>query len=282
VPDTDLTSLGLFKGQEHQPFFWEAGQPAALLVHGFMGTPAEMRPLGQAFRENGWSVQGLLLPGFGQELDSLFERRYQEWIDATDAALAAMQADHQPVVLAGYSMGAAVALNVAARRAPSGVILIAPFWRVGTPIQRLIYQLLKRIFRRPQPFKNADFADPRLRELFAGLLPDLDLNNPTAQQAIRQLRVPAAFADQVFAVGKAAGKAASRMSAPALIVQGSDDEAVRPAATRKLLQSLAGPVQYLELAADHELVRPENPGFDDYRAAALRFASAVAGQVTPS
>ncbi|MFN2223196.1 MAG: alpha/beta hydrolase [Candidatus Promineifilaceae bacterium] len=275
MPDAKLTSLGLFQGQEHRPFLWPGGRPAALLVHGFMGTPAEMRPLGQAFQEAGWSVQGLLLPGFGHELATLFERRYPEWIQATEAALATLQAEHRPVVLVGYSMGAAVALNVAARRPPGGLILVAPFWRVGTPIQRLIYQVLKRIFRRPQPFKKADFGDPRLRELFAGLLPDLDLNDPAAQQAIRQLRVPSSFADQVFAVGKAAGKAAAQVSSPTLIVQGLDDEAVRPAATRQLLQSFAGPVQYLELAADHELVRPENPGFEGYRAAALGFASAL-------
>lgn len=282
MPEINLKSLGVFQGQEHQPFFWQAGQPAALLVHGFMGTPAEMRPLGQAFQVAGWTVQGLLLPGFGRQLDSLFQRRYPEWIEAADAALAALQAQHWPVVLVGYSMGAAVALNVAARRPPSGVILVAPFWRVGTPIQRLIYQVLKRIFRRPQPFKKADFADPRLRELFAGLLPDLNLDDPTAQEAIRQLRVPASFADQVFAVGKAAGRAAARVSAPALIIQGLEDEAVRPAATRQLLQSLSGPVQYLELAADHELVRPERPGFDDYRSAAMRFALSLSGEANPS
>lgn len=280
MPDASLTSLGLFQGQEHQPFLWEAGQPAALLVHGFMGTPAEMRPLGQAFRAAGWTVQGLLLPGFGRELDSLFQRRYPEWIEVTDEALATLRANHRPVVLVGYSMGAAVVLNVAARRSPSGLILVAPFWRIGSPVQRLIFQFLKHIFRRPQPFKKANFSDPRMRELFAGLLPDLDLSNPPTQEAIRQLRVPASFADQVFGVGKAAGKAASQVSAPTLIVQGLDDEAVQPAATRQLLQSFAGPVQYVELATDHELVRPDNPGFADYCAASLRFASSLASEAS--
>ncbi|MBN1992742.1 MAG: alpha/beta hydrolase [Anaerolineae bacterium] len=30
-----------FQGDEHQPFYWNGGQPAALLVHGFPGTPAD-------------------------------------------------------------------------------------------------------------------------------------------------------------------------------------------------------------------------------------------------
>ncbi len=57
--------LALFQGEEHQPFHWVAGPPAALLVHGFPGTPAELRPLGQALYEAGWTVSAPLLPGFG-------------------------------------------------------------------------------------------------------------------------------------------------------------------------------------------------------------------------
>ncbi|MGD2077286.1 MAG: alpha/beta fold hydrolase [Chloroflexota bacterium] len=273
MPDANIASLGLFQGEEHQPFLWPAGQPAALLLHGFMGTPDEMRPLGQAFRQAGWTVQGLLLPGFGSQLESLFERRYQEWIEATAAALTTLQADHHPVLLAGYSMGAAVALNVAAQQPPAGLLLAAPFWRVGTSLQRLIFQLVKRIFRRPQPFKRANLTDPRLREFFGGLLPELDLEDPATQNTLRQLRVPTSFADQVFGVGKAAGEAANHVSVPTMIVQGIHDEAVRPAVTRQLLQAFPGPVQYVELPADHELVRLDNPGFPGYRAAALRFAS---------
>jgi alpha-beta hydrolase superfamily lysophospholipase len=88
--------------------------------------------------------------------------------------------------------------------------------------------------------------------------------------------VPTSFADQVFAVGKAAGKAAGHVSVPTLIVQGTDDEAVQPAATRRLLQAFPGPTQYLELPADHELVRSENPAFAGFRTSVLRFASELA------
>ena len=273
MSDKTINSLGLFQAEEHQSFLWETGGPAVLLIHGFMGTPAEMLPLGEAFKQAGWSAQGLLLPGFGPELDTLFEQTFQDWIDAAKSALETLQAQHRPVVLVGYSMGAAVALNVAAERPVDGLILLAPFWRIGTPIQRLIWQVVKRIFRRPQPFKNANFTDPRIRQFFGGMLPELNLDAPESQRTLRELRIPTSFADQVINLGKNAGKAVPQVDAPTLIIQGLEDEAVRPDVTRQLLQSFPGPVQYRELSADHEFVRPDNPGFADLRDSSIRFAS---------
>jgi len=275
MPDANIAALGLFQDEEHQPFFWEAGRPAVLLTHGFMGTPAEMRPLGQAFEQAGWTAQGLLLPGFGPQLDSLFDRNDQDWIDAVVTALADLQTKHHPVVLAGYSMGAAVALSAAAKKPPDGLVLVAPFWRIGTPAQRLIWQFLKRIFRRPRPFSRASFDDPRLRDFLGGLLPELNLNDPATQSTLRQLRVPSSFAEQIFSVGKAAGNAAPHVSTPTLIVQGLNDEAVRPAPTRQLLQRFRGPLQYLEVVADHDLVQPDKPGYAQLRDSALHFASTL-------
>ncbi len=276
MADRGIASLGLFQAEEDRPFFWQADRPAVLFVHGFMGSPAEMRPLGEVFNQAGWTAQGLLLPGFGSELDTLFERRYQDWIDATATALDALRASHQPLVLVGYSMGAAVALNVAAQYPLDGLILLAPFWRIGTPIQRFIWQVAKRLFRRPQPFKRANFSDPRLRRFVGGLLPELDLTDPEIQDNLRQLRVPSSFADQIFDVGKEAGKAAAKIGASTLIIQGMNDEAVRPEATRALLQVFPGLIQYYELAADHEFVRLDNPGYAELAALALRFAISLA------
>ena len=32
---------------EHQPFLYDAGPSRALLIHGFLGSPRELRPLAQ-------------------------------------------------------------------------------------------------------------------------------------------------------------------------------------------------------------------------------------------
>ena len=76
-----------FNGPEHADFTISGGKPAALLVHGFPGTPAEMRPLAQALNERGWTVRGLLLPGFGSDLDTLPFRRAEDWTRSVRNAL---------------------------------------------------------------------------------------------------------------------------------------------------------------------------------------------------
>ncbi len=66
--------MKVFQGEQHADFLIERGEPAALLIHGFPGTPAEMLPLAPILNSAGWTTRGLLLPGFGAQIDSLFQR----------------------------------------------------------------------------------------------------------------------------------------------------------------------------------------------------------------
>ena len=276
---SSIASLNLFAEEEHRPFLWEGGRPAALFVHGFMGTPAEMRPLAREFHNSGWTAQGLLLPGFGRQIDTLFDRRHGEWVATTRSALVELREKHHPVVLVGYSMGGAVSLSVAAGDPPDGLVLLAPFWRLGDRIHRLIWRVVKQLFPNPQPFKRMDFSDPRFDAFVGGLLPDLDLGDTKVQDVLRQLRVPARFVDEIFGAGRAAEKAAAQAHAPTLIIQGTQDEAIRPAQTRQLLQRFAGPIHYQEIDADHGLVEANNPGFRQMASSVLSFSGTAPADV---
>jgi hypothetical protein len=70
----DLIVPKPFDGCEHRSFLWKGSDCAALLLHGFPGTPAEMRPLGTVLKNAGWTVQGLMLPGLGADIESLDQR----------------------------------------------------------------------------------------------------------------------------------------------------------------------------------------------------------------
>ena len=267
-----VTQLKLFLDEEHKPFTWSSGQPAALLVHGFPGTPAELRPLGKSLNEAGWTVEGLLLPGFGAEIETLFERRASEWVTAVEQALLELQRKHSPVLLIGYSMGAALSLQVAKACPPTALVLLAPFWQVAPWWQQLIGLVLKPFFRQIRPFKKANFTDPKVRRGISNLLSSVDLDDPEMQHALRELTVPVSMFEHLFSVGYEAHRLAPEVAVPTLVVQGIEDEVVSPGKTRQLLQRLAGPLQYVEVPAGHDLVKPDQPGWSHVQSAILAFA----------
>ena len=267
----DFSELKLFQNVKHQPQLLPGGRPAAVLIHGFPGTPAEMRPLANLLNQHGWTTKSILLPGFGPEFGTLFSRGYQEWIEAAKAALVEFQQSHEPILLIGYSMGGSVALNVAVETRPTGLILLAPFWRIATLRQRLTWQVFKRVTRSFRPFRRVSFEDSRIRGGFGELLPDVDLDSQETQQALRKLRVPNRIMDQVEKLGHKAGKVAPTLAIPLLIIQGIEDNRVPRASTRLLVKSFTGPFRYEEISAGHDLVSDENKAWSEVSRSVLRF-----------
>lgn len=278
MPNDAIASLYLFSDPVHQPFRLQGGDPAAFLIHGFMGSPAEMRPLAQSLHEVGWTVEALQLPGFADQIDTLFEQHSQDWLSAAVEAIEGLRASHRPVIIVGYSMGAAVALAAAGQTSADALVLIAPFWKVGNCLHRLIWQLLKRVFPNPRPLRNADFSNAQVRQFIGGLLPDLNLADPQVQHSLRDVRVPARFVDQIFGIGKAGETAAIELELPALFIQGRADQAIDTARTRQLVNRYAGPVTYYEIEGDHGLVAADNPAFQQMASSVLAFATEVVGQ----
>ena len=269
----------LFEGPEHEPFQIKGGEAAALLVHGFPGTPAEVRPLARMLEGAGWTVHAPLLPGLGADLETLFDRTYTEWIAAIAEELQTLQADQQPVILIGYSLGAAVALNVAATAAapPHGLILLAPFWRLTLLAgwRRALWPVLRLLFRRSKPFRNLDFDDPQVRASLKGYLPDVNLDDPEVRETIREQTVPARLLDQLLKLGRRAYRRAADVKAPTLILQGIDDDVVPLEQTRRLLQRVPCTLTYHELTTDHDLLDPHSDQWSAIRQCIFFFLSEI-------
>jgi carboxylesterase len=267
-----------FRSPEHAPYYWPAGPTAALLVHGFPGTPAETRALGTILHEHGWTTQGLLLPGFGREISTLGKRRMEEWVDAIVEALRALSESHESVMLIGHSAGAALSVQAAARIQPAGLILMAPFWRLGHPWLTPIWSILRRLLREIRPFRlfKPDFDDAAFRKGVEAFMPGLDLDDPVVQEQILSFAMPTSVLEQLRRAGREGYRRMPALDGvPTLVLQGNDDELVPPARTRRLLRQIGGLVEYQELPANHELLDPKGPSWPALSQAVLGFGARV-------
>ncbi|HSN78469.1 MAG TPA: alpha/beta fold hydrolase [Anaerolineae bacterium] len=262
-----------FLAPEHQTYLWPGGQPAALLLHGFPGTPAETRALGQVLHGAGWTVQGLLLPGFGTEIDRLNEYAYGDWVRATVQAVRSLQAQHRPVLLAGFSMGAAVATVAAANAQPDGLALLAPFSGMIGPIGAIM-PVLRRLIPTVKPFRlfKPDFSDPEVRKGMATFLPGVDLADPGVQRSLLEISIPLSVIDELRLAGQASRQAAASVHAATLIIQGVNDRVVLPKISRQFVYAFPVPARYVEAQAAHDLLDENGPAWPEVADALLAFA----------
>ena len=250
-------TIRFFPDPEHEPFEFGAGPGAILLLHGFPGTPAELRPLGALLAAQGWRVNAPLLPGLGPQIPQLHGVRGADWLAAArqtwQATSRAARAAGQPAGLVGYSLGGALALQLAAADPPDFLILLAPFWRLNSWLHYAL-PLAPLLLPSMRPFARASFDDPALREALATLGSGIDIEEPEVQIYLRdEFVVRSALLNDIRRLGQQAYRRAAEVTAPTLIFQGRQDEVVAPGWTRRLVQRLAGPIDYLELNVDHRL-----------------------------
>jgi len=241
---------------EHEAFVVPAvggSDTGALLIHGFMGSPKELRPLGDALAAAGIDAHGILLPGFGAEVPLLGSVRRGEWIDAASRAWGELSGRYRHTVLLGFSMGGAVALHLATRRPPERLILLAPFLRIADR-RAVVLPLLQHVKKEFLPYEKADFSRDQVRWDFQHIDPDLDLSDPAMQERVRrEASIPTSALVELRALGLAAGRLAGTSRAPVLVIQGVDDAVTQPSDTRRLARTIGGRLTFREIEADHML-----------------------------
>lgn len=103
---------------------------AALLVHGFTGSPWEMRLLGEELAAAGVASLAVRLPGHGTSPEDLAKKTWQEWYDSVQQGYKLLARDYSAIYGMGMSTGCLLLL-VAARTCPmNGLVLFSPYLRV--------------------------------------------------------------------------------------------------------------------------------------------------------
>lgn len=151
--------------QKTAPFELGRGEDACLLLHGFTGSPWDVRPLGEALAVRGLYVRAIQLPGHGSTPEALLSVDHRDWWRAASQALLSLR-DYRRIFVAGLSMGALLSLRLAADfpERVHGLALVAPAVRFKGPHMWLLkrlrrYGLLERF--KPWVLKTGtDLSDP--------------------------------------------------------------------------------------------------------------------------
>ena len=112
----------------------EEGSHGVLLLHGFGDTPQTLSLLARRLSKSGYGVFAPLLPGHGRTMDAVRRSRAADWTDAARQSLARVRNRYNTVSVLGLSMGAALAVLLAAESSEiASLVLIAPY--LGMPMR---------------------------------------------------------------------------------------------------------------------------------------------------
>jgi carboxylesterase len=141
-----------------------------LLLHGFTGSPFEVRLLGESLAGLGHAVEGPLLAGHCAPTVELANSRWPDWLRTADAALDRLGTRADKRVVCGLSMGALLTLELARRRPNdlAAICALAPALLLPRPALRLVAMTRRLPMVRSAALPKiagSDILDPEMRRL---------------------------------------------------------------------------------------------------------------------
>lgn len=223
---TPITALG------RHGIFEKRGKTGVLLVHGITGSPTEMKPLVKKLAAQGFTVVCPQLAGHCSTLKELKTTRWTDWYSSLETNLDFLSGECDTVYVSGLSMGALLALKLAAdhpERVQGVAALSTTFfydgWNIPHIKQRfllplLIYSPLRYLFsyREPAPY---GIKDERIRRLIAALYNSNSANMP---EKYGYSEFPGVTILETFRLIRAVKRDLPKVATPLLIVHSREDD----------------------------------------------------------
>lgn len=194
-----------------EPFTFDGGPVGALLLHGFSGSPASLRPLGEFLSAHGVAVSGPRLPGHGTSVADLAGTTWEQWFTEAESALAELETRAQAVICVALSMGGALAVHMATRHHDRlrGLVVINPY--IHDP--RLAAASVAGVFVRS----------------IKGVINDI---KKPGQDEVGYDRIPTKVLPSLHRLLKTAEADLPRVRLPLLVFSSPEDHTVKPANAR--------------------------------------------------
>lgn len=144
-----------------EPFFLKGNDVGCLLVHGFPGTPQEMRWLGEFLHRQGHSVLGIRLSGHATQPSDLLHVHAKDWLADIEDGYHLLRGLCSSIILIGFSLGGVLSATFASRTPLDGLVLMATPWDLPHLAHRLqpILPILKVLWRYRKPTEESDWHD---------------------------------------------------------------------------------------------------------------------------
>ncbi|WP_339060383.1 alpha/beta fold hydrolase [Tepidibacillus marianensis] len=117
--------------RKSESFFLEGKKSTGiLLIHGFTGSPAEMRLLGEYLHRDGYTVYAPILRGHGTTPEEMAQTTKEDWFQSVVEAYNLLkEKGYSSIVAMGLSMGGILALKLAISEKLTAVVpLAAPIY----------------------------------------------------------------------------------------------------------------------------------------------------------
>jgi carboxylesterase len=222
-------------GRNKSPFSHRSGETGVLMIHGFTGSPGELRPLGEFLGAHGYAVETPVLAGHCTSVEDMMETTDTDWLQSAHDAYLALAKDVKQVVVIGHSMGGLIAFHLANRNATLGVVsictpiyltnpltIIAPYLAWAMPVQ-----------------KGKGPRNPQVQEFLGGY-------NDTPLKTVKGLR-------RLIEGVKAE---LPRVVIPTLIQQSNKDITVRPKSATYIYDQISSTKKYLKWYANSGHILP--------------------------
>jgi carboxylesterase len=108
-----------------KPFLLPGGPTGCLLVHGFTGTPYEMRALGKHLHQQGHTVLGVRLAAHATKPEDMIRARWADWLISVEDGWHLLSGCTDQIIVMGLSMGGILSLLFAAHYPVAGVVAMA-------------------------------------------------------------------------------------------------------------------------------------------------------------
>ena len=110
-----------------EPFFFlgDSSKPACLLIHGFTGTPKEMRWMGDYLHRQGYTCLGVRLTGHATHPADMIRSRWTDWTASVEEGYHLLRGVNDNIFLVGLSMGGILALLTSTWLQVRGVVAMS-------------------------------------------------------------------------------------------------------------------------------------------------------------